>query len=575
MKNVLVIDTSYGLSVGVAGHEPLTLTDSRKHVEQIEPSIASSLQQAGLEPSQLSDIVVCTGPGPFTGLRAGIVAARALAFATGARLIGQSIIPAQASWYAYQNRENTPYYVLSLNDARRKQLYWQLFRVVDGEALASSIMDIAYPADIAQQVSSTIAKAQEDADNQIGFVLPSSPARLVVVGHGSAKYAAEFEKLSSDNLAVVIDTDQSLTQESADSLEFMAQLAVAEADNREARGEQPPSSEPLYLRRPDAELPGVPKPVLEGKNREAGQATADELLPQNLRAQAPQTQKQAAQEARDLAWSEWDKDDLKRFATKTDPGVDDPDDPDELETFSKKSSQAGADQFSDEMSNSIQHGGKRDGAQRVIRRATYADIPRIQQLEAEAFGPVGWDAQFLDKELSKPDQDRIVLTMNNEIAGFAASWTREQGESMILDVCVFTNFRRQHVAHDLMLWLLNDAVAKGQQYMLLQVKVVNSAAQQLYRQFGFETTRRIEHYYLPYEDVDAYEMRKDLSTWESERNKFTCYSQLSSDCIPGQGNPIQQVDKEGETDYHNNASSKSEANSQNNAVDQDSAQEEK
>lgn len=575
MKNVLVIDTSYGLSVGVAGHEPLTLTDSRKHVEQIEPSIASALQQAGLEPSQLSDIVVCTGPGPFTGLRAGIVAARALAFATGARLIGQSIIPAQASWYAYQNRENKPYYVLSLNDARRKQLYWQLFHVVDGEALASSVMDIAYPADIAQQVSSTIAKAQEDADNQIGFVLPSSPARLVVVGHGSAKYAAEFEKLSSDNLAVVIDTDQSLTQESADSLEFMAQLAVAEADNREARGEQPPSSEPLYLRRPDAQLPGVAKPVLDCKNREAGQATADELLPQNLRAQAPQTQKQAAQEARDLAWSEWDKDDLKRFATKTDPGVDDPDDPDELETFSKKSSQAGADQFRDEMSNSIQHGGKRDGAQRVIRRATYADIPRIQQLEAEAFGPVGWDAQFLDKELSKPDQDRIVLTVNGEIAGFAASWTREQGESMILDVCVFTNFRRQHVAHDLMLWLLNDAVARGQQYMLLQVKVVNSAAQQLYRQFGFETTRRIEHYYLPYEDVDAYEMRKDLSTWESERNKFTCYSQISSDCIPGQGNPIQQVDKEGETDHHNNASSKSRANSQNNSVDQGSAQEEK
>lgn len=554
MKNVLVIDTSYGLSVGVAGHEPLTLTDSRKHVEQIEPSIARALQQAGLEPSQLNDIVVCTGPGPFTGLRAGIVAARALAFATGARLIGQSIIPAQASWYAYQNRENKPYYVLSLNDARRKQLYWQLFQVVDGEALASSVMDIAYPADIAQQVSSTIAKAQEDADQQIGFVLPSSPARLVVVGHGSAKYAAEFEKLSSDNLAVVIDTDQSLTQESADSLEFMAQLAVAEADNREMRGEQPPSSEPLYLRRPDAELPGVAKPVLEGKNREACQATADELLPQNLRAQAPQTQKQAAQEARDLAWSEWDKDDLKRFATKTDPGVDDPDDPDELETFSRKTSDASA---------------------RLIRRAQYRDIPRIQQLEKEAFGPVSWDSQFLDKELSKPDQDRIVLTMNNEIAGFAASWTREQGESMILDVCVFTNFRRQHVAHDLMLWLLNDAVAKGQRYMLLQVKVVNSAAQQLYRQFGFEITRRIEHYYLPYEDVDAYEMRKDLSTWESERNKFTCYSQISSDCIPGQGNPIQQVDKEGETDYHNNASSKSEANSQNNAVDQDSAQEEK
>lgn len=559
MKNVLVIDTSYGLSVGVAGHEPLTLTDSRKHVEQIEPSIANSLQQAGLEPSQLSDIVVCTGPGPFTGLRAGIVAARALSFATGARLIGQSIIPAQASWYAYQNRENKPYYVLSLNDARRKQLYWQLFHVVDGEALASSVMDIAYPADIAQQVSSTIAKAQEDADNQIGFVLPSSPARLVVVGHGSAKYAAEFEKLSSDNLTVVIDTDQSLTQESADSLEFMAQLAVAEADNREARGEQPPSSEPLYLRRPDAELPGVAKPVLEGKNREAGQATADELLPQNLRAQAPQTQKQAAQEARDLAWSEWGKDDLKRFATKTDPGVDDPDDPDELDTFSQNTAAASVESSvarDAAATTAEQCKPSASSSSRVIRRARYRDIPRIQQLEEEAFGPVGWDAQFLDKELAKPDQDRIVLTINKEIAGFAASWTRQKGESMILDVCVFTAFRRQHVANDLMLWLLDDAVAKGQQYMLLQVKVVNHAAQQLYRQFGFEITRRIEHYYLPYEDVDAFEMRKDLSTWASERSQFTCASQLANDCTPGQGNPLRSSDQENNAD--NQASAKEE-----------------
>ncbi|MDO5694096.1 MAG: GNAT family N-acetyltransferase, partial [Aeriscardovia aeriphila] len=178
---------------------------------------------------------------------------------------------------------------------------------------------------------------------------------------------------------------------------------------------------------------------------------------------------------------------------------------------------------------------------RVIRRATYADIPRIQQLEAEAFGPISWDSQFLDKELSKPDQDRIVLTVNGEIAGFAASWTRQHGESMVLDVCVFKAFQGQHVAQALMVWLLDDAVAKGQKQMVLQVKVKNDAAQNLYRKFGFIVGKILEHYYLPYEDVDAFEMRRSLDSWQQEREHFAVNVQLASDCTPGQGNPIREA----------------------------------
>lgn len=84
----LVIDTSYGSTVGVVGHEPIVETDSRTHVEKLQVNIAQAVEQAGLQASDITRIVVGVGPAPFTGLRAGIVAAKALAFATGAQLVG-------------------------------------------------------------------------------------------------------------------------------------------------------------------------------------------------------------------------------------------------------------------------------------------------------------------------------------------------------------------------------------------------------------------------------------------------------------------------------------------------------
>ena len=73
----LVIDTSYGSTVGVVGHEPIVETDSRTHVEKLQVNIAQAVEQAGLQASDITRIVVGVGPAPFTGLRAGIVAARA------------------------------------------------------------------------------------------------------------------------------------------------------------------------------------------------------------------------------------------------------------------------------------------------------------------------------------------------------------------------------------------------------------------------------------------------------------------------------------------------------------------
>ena len=178
----LVIDTSYGSTVGVVGHEPIVETDSRTHVEKLQVNIARAMDAAGLGPADIGCIVVGVGPAPVTGL----VTAKALAFATGARLIGQNILDPQDAMlraalrgdaviadaagfladvsHTAQNGqadgrlEPEHHITLCVNDARRKQLYFSLNHEagVTGSETDSChwiAMDIDYPGHIVERVS--------------------------------------------------------------------------------------------------------------------------------------------------------------------------------------------------------------------------------------------------------------------------------------------------------------------------------------------------------------------------------------------------------------------------------------
>ena len=160
MGCTLVIDTSFGSTVGIVGREPIVETDSRTHVEKLQVNIARAVEEAGLTPADIEEIVVGIGPAPFTGLRAGIVAAKALAFATGAKLVGQNVLDPQGEMMSFvlgdsamfdgidfladvprlssrqsdgdvpdaeaKEHELDRHVTLCVNDARRKQLYFSL-----------------------------------------------------------------------------------------------------------------------------------------------------------------------------------------------------------------------------------------------------------------------------------------------------------------------------------------------------------------------------------------------------------------------------------------------------------------
>ena len=70
--------------------------DTRSHAEVMGSYAQAALQDAGVRGEDLDAILTGTGPGPFTGLRAGIVTARALGFAWSVPVYGMMSLTALA-----------------------------------------------------------------------------------------------------------------------------------------------------------------------------------------------------------------------------------------------------------------------------------------------------------------------------------------------------------------------------------------------------------------------------------------------------------------------------------------------
>ncbi|MCA1981300.1 tRNA (adenosine(37)-N6)-threonylcarbamoyltransferase complex dimerization subunit type 1 TsaB [Nocardioides nematodiphilus] len=138
MTLLLAFDTATP-QVSVALHDgeevivELTSDRAMKHGEQLAPLIAEALTQAGAVRQDLTAIAVGTGPGPFTGLRVGLVTARTLGFVLDIpvyAVCSLDVIAAQAVASGVAG----PFTVAT--DARRKEVYLatydELGRRLDG-----------------------------------------------------------------------------------------------------------------------------------------------------------------------------------------------------------------------------------------------------------------------------------------------------------------------------------------------------------------------------------------------------------------------------------------------------------
>jgi tRNA threonylcarbamoyl adenosine modification protein YeaZ len=144
--NVLAIDTSVGVSVAVLrSNGELTQSQIVDHGLQGELTadlISQVVTESGLEISEITDVVVGVGPGPFTGLRVGLVTAAVFAHAIEIPIHGICSLDAIAFDYA------KPCVVVT--DARRKELYWARY---EGNRIGEP--HVSKPEDLLAQFSNT------------------------------------------------------------------------------------------------------------------------------------------------------------------------------------------------------------------------------------------------------------------------------------------------------------------------------------------------------------------------------------------------------------------------------------
>lgn len=133
---LLAIDTSttaitVGLHDGTSVVAEATTLDARAHAEHLAPGITAALARVGAQPGDVTDVVVGIGPGPFTGLRVGIVSARTFAFALGVPVRGLTSLDAIAheAWLGGHRGD-----LLVATDARRKEVYAAAYALDDARA---------------------------------------------------------------------------------------------------------------------------------------------------------------------------------------------------------------------------------------------------------------------------------------------------------------------------------------------------------------------------------------------------------------------------------------------------------
>lgn len=195
--------------------------DARAHGELLTPHIQDVLADAGIAASALDAIVCGAGPGPFTGLRVGMVTAAALADALeipAFPVVSLDAIAADVAAVAEADTADGP--LLVATDARRREIYWAAYR--NGRRIEGP--QVQRPAAVADRLAELGVRR--------------------VAGQGGRLYAEVL------GLPVV-------------EPEFPSPAALVSVAAPALRAGEPPAPlTPLYLRRPDAVEPGAAKKVL-------------------------------------------------------------------------------------------------------------------------------------------------------------------------------------------------------------------------------------------------------------------------------------------------------------------------
>ena len=133
-------------------------------------------------------------------------------------------------------------------------------------------------------------------------------------------------------------------------------------------------------------------------------------------------------------------------------------------------------------------------AELVIRKATIEDVEGLEVIEQECF-ETPWSKESLEHDIAENKlATYIVADLEGELIGYIGIWNI-MDEGHINNVAVLPKYRRMHIATFLLNTLITATEAAGVKSHTLEVRASNTAAQDLYKKFGFVDSGRRPKYY--------------------------------------------------------------------------------
>lgn len=229
--NLLALDTATSVtSVALLEDRRLLCSHSepsKSHSKTLLPIINTLLHQAGLARRDIQAVAVGIGPGSFTGVRIGLMAAKTLAYAFSIPLVGISSLRALAE-NARSLHNNTEVEVCPILDALKNEIYCAHYKFSGSQLNVIESEGARAPAEFARK-------------------LASRKKSIVLLGNGILRYREIFVDELGD--WAVIPEDEKLHEIHASALGLLALDRLASSDT-----DSPQHLEPLYCRLSEAEL---------------------------------------------------------------------------------------------------------------------------------------------------------------------------------------------------------------------------------------------------------------------------------------------------------------------------------
>jgi tRNA threonylcarbamoyladenosine biosynthesis protein TsaB len=227
---VLALDTTTAAgSVAIVDDDRVLVEISgdaaRSPAERLPDEVLRALAQSGIDIGAIDVYAIAAGPGTFTGLRIGIATIQGFAFATGKQVVPISALHALA--VAATRQQPAARVVAAWMDAHRRDVFSALFEVTDRPPYdAGQLIELEGAA--VGDPAATLQRWREQG---------RSPD--VVVGDGAVAFRAAIP-------------DQTATFGQLPLAATIARMALARARTGDAV--DPAGVQPLYVRRPDAEI---------------------------------------------------------------------------------------------------------------------------------------------------------------------------------------------------------------------------------------------------------------------------------------------------------------------------------